>query len=90
MVLGLGSDSFNSNSNRAFNESIPSSSRVARLVYTPMDIHLVYVQNQINQSGCGWQFERLCESRDALADTGIKGSSIPKTIRNNIEKIGFD
>ncbi|KAL4584734.1 hypothetical protein LXL04_009343 [Taraxacum kok-saghyz] len=35
MVLGLGSGSFNSNSNRAFNESIPSSSRVARLVYTP-------------------------------------------------------
>ncbi|KAL4561429.1 hypothetical protein LXL04_033595 [Taraxacum kok-saghyz] len=36
MVLGLGLGSFNSNSNRAFNESIPSSSRVARLVYTPI------------------------------------------------------
>ncbi|KAL4569984.1 hypothetical protein LXL04_025633 [Taraxacum kok-saghyz] len=36
MVLELGLGSFNSNSNRAFNESIPSSSRVARLVYTPI------------------------------------------------------
>ncbi|KAJ9560595.1 hypothetical protein OSB04_005755 [Centaurea solstitialis] len=32
--LELGSDSFNSNSSRAFNESIPSSSRTARLTYT--------------------------------------------------------
>ncbi|KAL4589917.1 hypothetical protein LXL04_002829 [Taraxacum kok-saghyz] len=37
MVLELGSGSFNLNSNRTFNESIPSSSRVARLVYTPSD-----------------------------------------------------
>ncbi|KAL4566344.1 hypothetical protein LXL04_030458 [Taraxacum kok-saghyz] len=46
MVLGLGSDSFNSNSNRAFNESIPSSSRVARLVYTPtLDHHRKLIIN---------------------------------------------
>nr|KAJ0226308.1 hypothetical protein LSAT_V11C100044600 [Lactuca sativa] len=34
-MLELGSGSFNSSSSRAFNESIPSSSRVARLTYTP-------------------------------------------------------
>ncbi|KAJ9553169.1 hypothetical protein OSB04_017214 [Centaurea solstitialis] len=35
MELELGSSSFNSRSNRDFNESIPSSSRTARLTYTP-------------------------------------------------------
>ncbi|KAL4586367.1 hypothetical protein LXL04_011003 [Taraxacum kok-saghyz] len=86
MVLGLGSGSFNSNSNRTFNESIPSSSRVARLVYTPNIRYMSLIRYKVfrnfiddrSRSGEKKKFGEKWKPQEHTADYEI-GSRTEKT-----------